>query len=77
MFNSNLTHQMKEAHERCLHLANSEQLMGYTESSVVYREMAQEFNGLQSWVDYYEMELGKQHVGCKLPLHAADCDPLS
>jgi hypothetical protein len=62
MFNPALTNHLKEARARCQHIADSERLLGYTESFTTYRDMADEFNGLQSWVDFYEMELQQAQV---------------
>lgn len=57
MFNPMLVQYMKEARERCQAIAKSEQLLGYTDSSLTYTAMAGEFSGLSTWVDLYEMDL--------------------
>lgn len=41
---------MKRAQGRCLNVAESERLLGYIDSCLLYRTMADEFRGLDLWM---------------------------
>lgn len=45
-----LTMMMKRAIFRCYDLADSEEVLGYSESAATYRELASELDGLIMWI---------------------------
>lgn len=46
---------MKEAYQRCHCVAESERLLGYTETCKMYNEIADEFRYLDLWVEHQLM----------------------
>lgn len=42
--------KMEQARTRCLNVAESERLLGYTDTALMYREIAGEFKYLALWV---------------------------
>lgn len=53
-----LVREMNRAVERCKQVAESEKLLGFTDSADMYADMAREFSGLALWVMVYAGELG-------------------